>query len=130
MKILFSTALMLGLTGAAFAQYPTVPKDVQDASEAMLAEARKHSDEAWAKALPTIQYDARHGKPYIPWAARPTDLPQADMPAFPGAQGGGAFSFGGHGGRPIVVTSLEDSGPGTFREACEQARSPHHRDST
>ncbi len=42
------------------------------------------------------------------------------MPAFPGAQGGGAFSFGGHGGRPIVVTSLEDSGPGTFREACEQ----------
>jgi len=120
MKILFSTALVLGLAGSAFAQYPTIPKDVQEASDAMLGEARKRSDEAWAKALPTIQYDARHGKPYIPWASRPTDLPQADMPAFPGAQGGGAFSFGGHGGRPIVVTSLEDSGPGTFREACEQ----------
>ncbi len=113
MKILFSTALMLGLTGAAFAQYPTVPKDVQEASDAMLAEARKHSDEAWAKALPTIQYDARHGKPFIPWAARLRDIGQNDLAVFPGARGGGAFSFGGVGGRPIVVTNLEDSSPGT-----------------
>jgi len=120
MKILFSTALVLGLAGAAYAQYPKVPKEVQDASDAMMDEARKHSDEAWAKALPIIDQEARKGKPYIPWAARPTDLPQAEIPAFPGAQGGGAFSFGGRGGRVIVVTSLEDDGPGTFREACEQ----------
>lgn len=108
------------MTGAAFAQYPTIPKDVQEASDALLNDARKRSDEAWAKALVIIQQDARKGKPYIPWAARPTDLPQAEIPAFPGAQGGGAFSFGGRGGRAIVVTSLEDSGPGTLREACEQ----------
>ncbi len=29
------------------------------------------------------------------------------------------WSFGGRGGKVIVVTSLADSGPGTFREACE-----------
>jgi hypothetical protein len=34
--------------------------------------------------------------------------------------GGGAFSFGGRGGKVITVTSLEDDGPGTLREACEQ----------
>jgi hypothetical protein len=29
------------------------------------------------------------------------------------------YSFGGRGGKIFVVTSLADSGPGTFREACE-----------
>jgi pectate lyase len=41
------------------------------------------------------------------------------VPAFPGAEGFGAVSVGGRGGRVIAVTSLEDSGPGTFRAACE-----------
>ncbi|MCC5805549.1 MAG: hypothetical protein JJU00_04390 [Opitutales bacterium] len=49
----------------------------------------------------------------------PGDLPQADMPAFPGAEGGGKYSFGGRGGEAYVVTSLADSGQGTFREALE-----------
>ena len=44
---------------------------------------------------------------------------QADIPAFPGAEGGGAFTQGGRGGKIFIVTSLEDSGKGTFREACE-----------
>src|SRR5690606_25228578 len=47
------------------------------------------------------------------------DLPQAKIPAFPGAVGGGAYTAGGRGGRVMVVTSLADSGPGTLREACE-----------
>ena len=29
------------------------------------------------------------------------------------------YTPGGRGGKVIVVTSLEDSGPGTLREACE-----------
>jgi len=105
---------------SAQAQYPDIPKDVQQWSDSLMKAARKHSDEAWAKALPIIEQEAKEGKPYIPWAGRPVDLPQANIPAFPGAEGGGKYSFGGRGGRVIVVTSLADDGPGTLRNACEQ----------
>lgn len=50
--------------------------------------AREHSYTAWETAIPIIEEEATKGKPYIPWAARPTDLPQAEIPAFPGAEGG------------------------------------------
>ncbi|MFC3829753.1 MULTISPECIES: polysaccharide lyase [Niastella] len=109
----------VGLAQPVFAQYPKIPQDVQRWSDSLMNAERKQSDEAWAKALPIIEKEAREGKPYIPWAARPYDLPQANIVAFPGAEGGGAYSFGGRGGKVIVVTSLEDRGPGTFREACE-----------
>lgn len=109
-----------GLVSPVMAQYPTIPQDVQRSSDSMLNAARKRSDEAWNKALPVIDAEARAGKPYIPWAARPTDLPQADIAAFPGAEGGGKFSFGGRGGKVIVVTNLNDEGPGSLRWACEQ----------
>jgi len=102
------------------AQYPKIPSDVQSWSDSLLKAAEKHSDEAWAKALPIIDEEAKKGKPYIPWASRPTDLPQANIPAFPGAEGGGKFSFGGRGGKVYVVTNLNDDGPGSFRWACEQ----------
>ncbi|MBN2274213.1 MAG: polysaccharide lyase [Bacteroidales bacterium] len=101
------------------AQYPKITDEVKKAAEKYMEEANTHSETAWEKALPVIEEEALHGRPYIPWAARPTDLPQADIPAFPGAEGGGMYTFGGRGGKVIVVTSLEDSGPGTFREACE-----------
>src|SRR5438046_3061690 len=105
----------------AAAQYPNVSSDIKSRSDAKKAAADKRSDEIFEKALPQIKKDAENGKPYIPGAAKPEDLPQADIPAFPGAWGGGMHSFGGRGGRVIVVTSLADSAPGTFREACEAA---------
>jgi hypothetical protein len=100
------------------AQYPKVPKDVQHAENARRAAYEKPEDEAWEKAQPELAAWGRKGKPYLPGAAKPSDLPQADIPAFPGAWGGGMYSFGGRGGKVYVVTSLADTGPGTFREAC------------
>lgn len=118
-------SLQLALAGlllgsGAFAQYPKIPAVAKKTSDSLLAEAERKSEIAWQKALPIIEAEAKKGKPYIPWAARPVDLPQSDIPAFPGAEGGGAFSFGGRGGQVYVVKSLADSGPGTLRDACEQ----------
>jgi hypothetical protein len=103
------------------AAYPKVPKEVQEDANAKLIALRHRSDEIWEKAQPVIEEWAAKGKPFVPWAAKPEDLPQAPIPAFPGAQGGGMYSFGGRGGKVYVVANLNDSGPGSFREALEAA---------
>ena len=117
--------LFLGLCMATFiapvamAQYPQLTEEAKQAYQKMMSEERRRSDEAWAKALPVVLKEAKEGRPYISWASRPYDLPQARIPAFPGAEGGGMYSFGGRGGKVITVTNLNDRCPGAFREACE-----------
>lgn len=101
------------------AQYPVIPDSVKARGAKQEAEFEHQSNVAWEKALPTVLEEAQKGRPYKPWASKPEDLVKSNIPAFPGAEGGGMYTPGGRGGKVIVVTSLGDSGPGTFREACE-----------
>ena len=118
--ILLSAVILISFN-TAYAQYPEISSSVQKAADSLLNAARIHSDAAWVLAFPIIEQEAiKYQRPFVPWAARPTDLPQASIPAFPGAEGGGKYSFGGRGGRVIVVTNLNDEGPGSLRWACEQ----------
>lgn len=124
-KSLFKIASLLVFTPfLAFAQYPHVPRDLEESAEKMIQNETRIADSVMEANAAELKYDAMHGKPYIFWAARPYDLPQAKIPSFPGAMGGGQYSFGGRGGKVITVTSLADRGPGTLREACEMTVGP------
>ena len=122
LRTFLTAAFLLSSTAALHAQgYPKVPSADQAAANARQAAANKRSDEIFARVLPEIEAWAAKGKPYLPGAGLPGGLPQAKIPAFPGAEGGGMYSFGGRGGRVIVVTNLNDDGTGSFRAACEAA---------
>lgn len=119
MKKVLSAWMLVACVLPVAAQYPVIPDSVKERGAKQEAEFERKSDAAWEKALPTVLEEAKKGRPYKPWASKPEDLIKSNIPAFPGAEGGGMYTPGGRGGKVIVVTSLEDSGPGTFREACE-----------
>lgn len=117
-KILLLLTMLLGVN--AYAQYPKVSKDALVFNDSMKRGNGVRRDSAWAEALKIVIEEARQGRPYVPWASRPYDLRQAKIPAFPGAEGGGMYTFGGRGGKVLTVSNLNDSGEGSFRWACEQ----------
>lgn len=116
--------LFLLVPAMLFAQYPDVPSDLKAAAEKMIREESANAKGVLKAHATEMKEWTVKGKPFIQWAARPTDLPQANIPAFPGAEGGGKYSFGGRGGKVVVVTSLADRGPGTLREACQETVGP------
>ena len=67
------------------------------------AEFDRKSDAAWKKALPVVMEEAQKGRPYKPWASKPEDLVKSNIPAFPGAEGGGMYT---HGGRRIIKKNI------------------------
>ena len=67
--------LILGINFKSYTQYPKVPEAIKDKTALEMEEAWRKSEKAWEKALPVIMDEARKGKPYVPWASRPTDLP-------------------------------------------------------
>ena len=121
-KNLVTAALLLAGVAAAptaFAREKWLP--MPEAEKQVQEQWKQHQQDVLKAIQPALDEWAKKGKPFIPWAAKPDDLPQATVPAFPGAEGGGKFSYGGRGGKVYVVTSLEDSGPGTLREVLEAA---------
>jgi hypothetical protein len=118
-KQVFIAMVICAGAPSAFAQYPEIPEALQAKTDSVLAKEDKRLQDIWESNYHIIKEESKQGRPYIPWAAYPGDLIKAEIPAFPGAEGGGAFTPGGRGGKIFVVTSLEDNGKGTFREACE-----------
>ena len=118
-KITFMVCLLL-MSAMAYAQYPQYTGEAKRLIDSLEVRWKEHSDSAWKVAFPIVIQEAKEGRPYVPWASRPYDLRQAKIPAVPGAEGGGMFTFGGRGGKVLTVTNLNDDGPGSFRWACEQ----------
>jgi len=118
-KKIVSILVITASAMSAMAQYPIIPDSIKQRAARQETEINRKSDIAWQKALPIITKEEKAGRPYKPWASKPEDLLKAEIPAFPGAMGGGEFTAGGRHGKVIIVSSLADNGTGSFREACE-----------
>lgn len=116
---LIGLAILAMFSQELHAQSLVIPEKERMYADSLLRAANRLSDSAWILVYPKILEEITVGRPFVPWADFPDDLIHSNIPAFPGAEGGGAYTPGGRGGKVFVVTTLADSGQGSFREACE-----------
>ena len=79
--LIVCTAAMLAPT-IAWAQYPQLTDEAKETYKKMITEERRRSDEAWAKALPIVEKEAREGRPVRMIFLKPV------FPLFPGLRVG------------------------------------------
>ncbi|MCH8488388.1 MAG: hypothetical protein LAT81_00480 [Oceanicaulis sp.] len=105
-----------GATASATAAQDAVPPPAdastrtreEQAAAALAAAAARPARVPAAPDIPPLSEEP------APWFVEP-----GDIPAFPGAEGFGRYALGGRGGQVFKVTNLNDSGPGSLREAVE-----------
>jgi hypothetical protein len=81
------------------------------------------NESQYASDMPVTHTDPIPENPKPLWLEHPLfplAIPEGE-PAFPGAEGYGAFTAGGRGGKILYVDNLNDSGPGSLREAVESS---------
>ena len=61
--VLAACTVAMLIPTAVKAQYPNITQEAGKISGKIMSEGRQRSDEAWAKALPVVEKEAKEGRP-------------------------------------------------------------------
>lgn len=74
MKKIILPVISLLFAVNSMAQYPDIPDSTAQRETRMKKEIYERSMKAWEKALPIVKQEESLGRPYRPWAAKPTTV--------------------------------------------------------